>query len=94
MGWVSFIDAANYGNDIKEKSLTDRLMPMSVFLSAAFQISTALQLFNWFSKRYLGTVLGVWLGSEILGLMSKFAVLGIFSFFPSWEIAEDSVGKA
>ena len=58
-------------------------MPVSLFLACGLQISTALQLFNWFSKRYLGLILGIWLSSEVLGLMTEFAVLGIYHDFPN-----------
>jgi hypothetical protein len=57
---------------------------MSFFLSCAFQITITLQLFNWFGKRNLGTVLGVWLASQLFGVMAKFLVLGIWEYFPNF----------
>jgi len=60
---------------------------MSFFLTSAFQITMTLQLFNWFSKRTLGTVLGIWLATQSLGLMSKFRILNIWSYFPDFEKA-------
>lgn len=59
------------------------LTPMSIFLSCAFTIMTALQLFNWFSKQYLGTILGLWLSATSLGMMTKFLLLHIYYYFPS-----------
>jgi hypothetical protein len=49
---------------------------------------TALQLFNWFSKRYLGTFLGIWLSTTILGMMTKFSLLHIYKDFPIMKEAE------
>lgn len=49
-----------------------------------------LQLFNWFSKRRLGAVIGLWLFVQGLGLMTKFVLLGQYSYFPSFEEAEDA----
>jgi hypothetical protein len=56
MAIVSFISAKN---DSKY-STRDKLAPMSFFLTSAFEIIMILQLFNWFSKRVLGTVIGLW----------------------------------
>jgi sugar phosphate permease len=62
---------------------------MSFFLTSAFQITMTIQLFNWFSKRILGTVLGFWLAAQSLGLITKFVILGIWSYFPNFYNAED-----
>lgn len=90
MSGVAFYDSDNYDPTIGQFCLTERLLPVSVFLCCAFQISTALQLFNWFSKRFLGTVLGVWLSAQCFGLMTKFAALKIYRYFPSLDYAEQT----
>lgn len=67
--------------------LNMKLMPMSVFLVSGFQIMMTLQLFNWFSKKVLGTILGCWVAMEFLGLITKFLALGIYEYFPDFERA-------
>lgn len=47
----------------------------------------ALQLFNWFSKRVLGTILGCWVAMEFIGLMTKFLALRIYEYFPDFDQA-------
>ena len=42
----------------------------------------------------MGTILGTWLASQSFGLMSKFAVLNIWSYFPSLYNAEISEGES
>lgn len=79
------VGAATFAGDQNQY----RLVPVSICLSCAFTIMTALQLFNWFSKRYLGTVLGIWLSVTIFGMMTKFRALQIYKdFFPSMKLAE------
>lgn len=64
-----------------------QLMPFSVFLASGFQIIMTIQLFNWFSKKVLGSILGCWVAMEFLGLMTKFATLDIFKYFPDFDRA-------
>ncbi len=87
MAGLSFYDARNEIKRLQVESVNAKLQPMSFFLTSAFQITMTLQLFNWFSKRTLGTVLGIWLATQSLGLMSKFLILNVWSYFPDFEEA-------
>lgn len=87
MAYFSFFDAANHRVD-RSHSLNFRMEPLSYFFASSLQIMITLQLFNWFSKRVMGTVLGIWLAFQSLGLVTKFLSLGIYaSFFPDFELA-------
>lgn len=59
----------------------------SYFLTSAFQIMITLQLFNWFSKRRLGAVIGFWLLIQACGVIVKFAILGQYQYFPDFQLA-------
>lgn len=85
MSLVAFRDSKC---DSIDQLVSIRMQPVSVFLTSAFAISTALQLFNWFSKRLLGTILGLWMASQCFGLMTKFGIMGIYEYFPSMNYAE------
>lgn len=47
-----------------------------LLLQAGIEIINLMQLFNWFSKKYLGTVISIWLMSSNLGFMMQFFVGG------------------
>jgi hypothetical protein len=66
---------------------------LSVFLASGFQIMMALQLFNWFSKRVLGTILGCWVAMEFVGLITKFSALGIYEYFPDFDLAMQNLSS-
>lgn len=93
MAYFSFFDAAD-GRFDRSHSLNFRMEPLSYFFASSLQIMITLQLFNWFSKRVMGTVLGIWFAFQSLGLVTKFLSLGIYqSYFPDFELAEIQLGK-
>ncbi len=73
-----------------EDQMAEEFVVFSFFLTSAFQIVMTLQLFNWFSKRKLGIVIGLWLLFQGFGLMAKFVLLHQWSNFPDFQKAEDS----
>ena len=86
MGGV-YLVMSRSDSQAKINSIIDQFVLVSCFLTSALQILMTIQLFNWFSKRKLGTVIGVWLFFEGLGLMAKFRILNIYSYFPNFKNA-------
>ena len=85
---------ANHNELNTQHGIEVTLEPISFFLTSAFQITMTIQLFNWFSKRMLGCVLGLWFAFQTFGLMTKFLVCGIWDYFPNLYQAELHVGPS
>jgi hypothetical protein len=85
---ASFIDSKNATNNIT--AISNQFQYTSFFLTNAFWLCLLLQLFHWFSKRRLGSVLGMFLLAENLGVIAKFHILGIWEYFPDIRLAENA----
>lgn len=81
MGAVFLHDGAN-GTDYGRTTF-----PFSFLLISGMQIIQIIQLFNWFSKRRLNTVIGLWLLVQQAGQLVRFEIDNIcpllnFAYFP------------
>ena len=68
------------------------MLPMNIFMIGSLQLIQLIQLFNWFSKRRIVSVLGFSLAFQLLGLASRFLFTGTWSEFPDEELAALSGG--
>lgn len=82
---TSFIHDYNEDNgkmDSDELSWSQRLFPVNFFLISGIQILQLIQLFNWFSKRRLATVIGIWFLVQQVGYACRFLFEGEWQYFP------------
>jgi hypothetical protein len=71
MGAVFFYDSHNPG---LTEPLGRSLFPFNFFFVAGLQIIQIIQLFNWFSKRRLSTVIGIWYLVQQFGFFLRFEI--------------------
>mmetsp|Transcript_84290 Transcript_84290/g.116480 ORF Transcript_84290/g.116480 Transcript_84290/m.116480 type:complete len:201 (+) Transcript_84290:450-1052(+) len=70
------------------------LIPMSFFLTAGIELISCVQLFNWFTRYRIGTIMGLWLTAHSVGLIARFGFSGLYaSDFPNIMNAVKSLGQ-
>jgi hypothetical protein len=66
------------------------LLPTDLFFVGAIQLIQTIQLFNWFSKRRIGTIMGCFMGIQTLGMILRFYLTDSFDDFPDENSAADN----
>lgn len=95
-GWVIIMALVNYHSQAQiTNGITARtdiwnyyVLPTDVFIIGALQLVQTIQLFNWFSRRRIGTVIGLFMAAQSLGLIFRFTLTGTFKEFPDEDAAE------
>jgi hypothetical protein len=88
VGFAYRVDYHSVITDGVNPRAADHLVRTNYFLLAAVQIASTIQLFNWFPKRYLATIICAWFLMQTLGLASKFYFLDCLAEFPNIHNAE------
>jgi hypothetical protein len=83
MGASFFADSKHFATEVNPVKWSSHLFPMCLFLICGLQILQIIQLFNWFSKRRICLVVGIWYFVQQLGYFTRAIVEKSWQNFPT-----------
>lgn len=74
--WFIIMGGAFLHDFSKNTKWSANLFPLNFFMVSGLQILQLIQLFNWFPKWWLATVIGIWYLIQQAGYVSRFLIEG------------------